>query len=373
MNKQLMSNPSSYRYSSFESIRGWMALWVFVTHYSTMAGFSVEKGIGIGRIVADGKYAVAVFILLSGFLIANILKKGNLEYSQFILRRSFRIFPAYLVFLLVSSLTLFFAVDALEMNPWKNSKIIERIAYFSESKENFIPHLFFHLPLLHGLLPDGILPYAEIAIMGVAWSLSLEWQFYLVAPFLYVRIINKRNVIICLAILVCLILWRHYNHSSAYLGNNLILFGLGGLSVIVLTIPDNSRRNYLSVILFVIGFILTFRDYMFAWIIWMLVIWAEMGWSIPKQMRRIWDLPYLRILGNWSYSFYCCHFSILMMCSWGLLKWIPSATQLQYAFLLLVISLPMTIATSRLSYRFIEIPWIEKAKFLTKPAKLANE
>jgi len=43
-------------------------------------------------------------------------------------------------------------------------------------------HLLAHLTLLHGALPHNILPASEYMFLAPAWSLSLEWQFYLIAP-----------------------------------------------------------------------------------------------------------------------------------------------------------------------------------------------
>jgi peptidoglycan/LPS O-acetylase OafA/YrhL len=35
-----------------------------------------------------------------------------------------------------------------------------------------------HVLLVHGLVPQGLLPWAFITLLGPAWSLSTEWQFY---------------------------------------------------------------------------------------------------------------------------------------------------------------------------------------------------
>ena len=48
--------------------------------------------------------------------------------------------------------------------------------------KNAAYHIPLHLTLLHGVVPEKLLPSSATAFLGPAWSLSLEWQFYLIAP-----------------------------------------------------------------------------------------------------------------------------------------------------------------------------------------------
>ena len=38
-----------------------------------------------------------------------------------------------------------------------------------------------HLTMAHGLFPNGVLPNVCFSFLGAAWSLSTEWQFYVLA------------------------------------------------------------------------------------------------------------------------------------------------------------------------------------------------
>ena len=38
-----------------------------------------------------------------------------------------------------------------------------------------------HLTMTHGLFPNGVLPDVWVGFLGAAWSLSTEWQFYVLA------------------------------------------------------------------------------------------------------------------------------------------------------------------------------------------------
>src|SRR5690606_21046789 len=55
----------------------------------------------------------------------------------------------------------------------------------AEVESNWYTHLFAHLSMLHGVIPDSVLKYSVSSILAPAWSISLEWQFYILAPLLF--------------------------------------------------------------------------------------------------------------------------------------------------------------------------------------------
>ena len=52
-------------------------------------------------------------------------------------------------------------------------------------------HFAAHVLLLQGLIPQSLLPYAYITLLGPAWSLSTEWQFYLLIGLLAPRRLGR--------------------------------------------------------------------------------------------------------------------------------------------------------------------------------------
>ena len=52
-------------------------------------------------------------------------------------------------------------------------------------------HALAHLFMMHGAVPNDVLPHSEYAFNMPAWSISLEWQFYLVAP-LFIFVLLKQ-------------------------------------------------------------------------------------------------------------------------------------------------------------------------------------
>jgi peptidoglycan/LPS O-acetylase OafA/YrhL len=47
--------------------------------------------------------------------------------------------------------------------------------------------------MLHGAVPDVLVRNAPSAFLIPAWSVSLEWQFYLVAPLVYAWAVSARS------------------------------------------------------------------------------------------------------------------------------------------------------------------------------------
>lgn len=107
-------------------------------------------------------FGMDCFFVLSGFLIGSILLRsldtsGTQNIRRFYLRRIFRTFPSYW-------LVLTFLVLAFPMNDAQRHNVVYEFTYLT----NFVP-----------LRRDKI-------IMFWGWSLSLEEQFYLAVPLLFV-------------------------------------------------------------------------------------------------------------------------------------------------------------------------------------------
>ena len=112
------------------------------------------------------------FIILSGFVITQLLVTRKETYGIFIFRRFMRLFPAFAVCLVLAILVrpLTFGTAASEA--------------IREASENrfFWWHLGAHASLIHGLVPALWLPESHFAFLPPGWSISLEFQLYLVAP-----------------------------------------------------------------------------------------------------------------------------------------------------------------------------------------------
>ncbi|SFR19194.1 acyltransferase family protein, partial [Poseidonocella sedimentorum] len=163
-----------------EGLRGIMALWVVIGHWSTTADIPTA----IGQTKLYNGYAVDVFIILSGFAITAMLLKRSDPYPDYLGKRFFRIFPIYLFYLGLSILLAGVALDTWQMAAGEGYMNARRVDIAQNSIDNALPHSLAHLVALHGVVPADWLPDTDFAFLGQAWSISLEWQFYLVAPLL---------------------------------------------------------------------------------------------------------------------------------------------------------------------------------------------
>jgi peptidoglycan/LPS O-acetylase OafA/YrhL len=123
-------------------------------------------------------YGVPIFFIISGYLLTasfqSTMKKLlniNHAYFYFIKKRAYRIYPAYLVAILV-----LFSINGFD-------------------SMNLITHIL----NIHNFWVDY-----DRAINPVFWSLGVEFQWYLIAPFLIATILNS-NIIGCFGIMMLLV------------------------------------------------------------------------------------------------------------------------------------------------------------------------
>ncbi|MBC8038204.1 MAG: acyltransferase family protein, partial [Rhizobiales bacterium] len=91
------------RIHEFEALRGALAAWVVIGHVFKHSGYAPDALYPF-PLLGDPGMPVDVFIILSGFVIFSLLDHKHEGYWPFITRRFFRLFPLFLVVLLVSAM-----------------------------------------------------------------------------------------------------------------------------------------------------------------------------------------------------------------------------------------------------------------------------
>lgn len=201
-----------------EGLRGVMAWWVVLGHLSLAMGWNLP-------VIDRNGLAVDVFIVLSGFVIAGLIDRRNEPFAPYITRRIFRLAPLYLVVLLVSAALLPVQLFAWETLP-DTARNAGRVELVRLALDDLPAHLAVHLPLAQGVVPNHVLPQAAFTILGQAWSISLEMQFYLIAP-LAMWALRRWDRLALLLTIGGVLLALGPQFGSAFIGNKLFLFAAG--------------------------------------------------------------------------------------------------------------------------------------------------
>lgn len=383
--------------TELEGLRGVLAWWVVAGHLLVVSGIeggALPKAL---RPLLRGDIPVDVFIILSGFVIFMLLDKGRDSYATFITRRFFRLFPTYLCCLLAMIPLGFAAVKTLRTLPWSGEPVLAWIiADWTTTHANLWPHLIAHLTMLHGMLPREVLADSPGAILGPAWSISLEWQFYLVAPFLLLLV--RRDVrwfaAIGAVVAICALAAPSFGGMfekgkyltwslPAFLPLKAIYFFCGACSfTIYKRAPELFRGETLARLLIATLVGLCALTQSPPLILWCAVLGAHLlrtSGSTNAAVRAITgflNAAPVQWLGRISYSSYLCHVPVLYGVMLMLVAVRPEWDQWSFLAWLSALSAPLVMLLSQGLYRGVEMPFILAAKTWTagwaRPRPLAS-
>ena len=180
---------NAHQHRGIPSLDGLRALAVLAVILSHFNGWSSLPKTGelhtVMTLLGQGGLGVSVFFVISGLLITTLLlnekdRNGEIAIGSFYLRRSFRIFPAFYVYLICAAIVASIAGRALP-----TGALATAAAYVS----NYYPYAWVHPPL-------------KAWYVAHTWSLSVEEQFYLLWPLLMSRLSTRHAIRFCYAVLL---------------------------------------------------------------------------------------------------------------------------------------------------------------------------
>lgn len=353
-----MQSRAPRKIACIEGLRGVLALWVLFGHALAAAGLGAGWR-GPFAVIAAGGHAVDVFIIISGFVIFYLIDTARETYGRFIWRRVLRLYPAYLVCLAAAALVLPLSVTTYANSPWPHGLNENRVMVALSGIAHFPEHLGLHLLMLHSLVPDSVLPYSSYAILGTAWSLSLEWQFYVLAPPLFFLLLRGPFTALAVIALACA---AHFliAGQEGMLPRHIPMFALGIASYYVWQSWSRSMPAWplLVVAGAALAYLLTHTP---AIVIWTAVFLAATQPTalFARPLLAILESPPLLAAGRWSYSVYLSH-PVLLVLNVAVLRRIGAEHLGQWAFfgILLTLTVATTVAASALLYRYVEAPVI---------------
>lgn len=357
------------RFTAIEGLRAWLAWAVVFSHIGQCVGIDMLGGHWVWFARA-GETAVLVFIAISGFVISGLVLDKREPWPRYITRRAFRIFPAYWIAFAAALLTLPLAISAIQSTPWANDPAYGWDNLMRGWAETIRAHtgaqLALHLTLLQGLVPDSVWPMTGTAVLGPAWSLTLEWQFYLVAPTLVWLMLQPRWRF---PTVLATVLLASAFHEGVFGQFNLPTFLPGAAFIFIIGI--GCRISFEEMKRASIGpeaaLLCLFAGLLYADALW-LALWLIVYGFLLNAER--WNTSLIGRILHWmlqskpaqyfgarSYSVYLIHLPILQLATWAIVTRMP-VTQTQLTLLLILVVTPLVLIASELLYRFVERPMI---------------
>ncbi len=326
----------------------------FFHHY--LGGWQARPGSPLLAPIVEGHTGVSLFFVLSGFIFTAIaLGGGDIEYRAFLRNRLLRIFPLFLVVFMVA---------------------------ISIGRDRFQPADVLYL-LFTNL---GLAPTSWHFVTGPAWSISVEFAFYLVFPFL-ARFARERGAAYLLDLLLLMLVIKLAAYAASDKSTHMLystLVGrfdqfIWGMLAAIAWHRHGERLSRLgswplavAALAVFAALVLQARYASFfmpqpkqaAWIWWGSVealLWAALvlaylsaAMRLPARLDR-----WLATGGEWSFSFYMWHTLVIFTVHHyaGFLQ--PTGRPGLDAALNAVPVLALALAFAWLSYQVIERPFLQ--------------
>ena len=362
------------RFDGLEGARGWLAWTVVVTHILQLTQITNEYLILLP--LRDlGDTAVQVFIILSGFVICHLILEKREPYRAYLIRRFMRIYPVYFVCLALGIVSTFWFFEVLTASPWGTSLAAgpHMHAQIASMKDGGLyAHLLAHVTLLHGAIPTNILYESQFFFLSPAWSLSLEWQFYLVAPLVMAMIARPGSRLLLVAIAIA----AQVAYDQRMFGEfQLPSFLPGAVTLFATGIVSRLATPYLfgkvpfpgAALLLFGGLLLVADVTQIHYVLWAVVIasvWAGGPEGKPAGLGRLLDGKVALWFGARSYSTYLVHVPIIqgLICLCAVIGFDYALTVAFTA----ILTPPAVLLASDLLHRLVEKPGIALGRRLAR-------
>jgi|SRR5579883_144801 len=362
------------RFQAIEGLRGVLAWAVVFSHLVYFADIYTH---GFGRHIAHlGRPAVLIFIIVSGFVITHVLIERSEPYGSYLTRRFMRIFPLFAVTSLIGYFSSDLQVFTLAHVAYSNDPdfdfvpLVRGIA--SSDHQNLWPHVLAHMTMLHGAISDDVLPFSAYAFNIPAWSISLEWQFYVIAPFI-LMVVMRRRLLVPAAIVLAMVeaayragLFGHF-YQPSFLPGASTYFAIGIVCRLIYPAVAVGTQYAFGIAAVVTIMLLPIASVPMACVLlWMLVylglIVGREG--APESLysrlhRTLWENPVPLYFGSRSYSIYLAHIPTIAVCHFLWIKLKPMAGPLETFVALSMMTTPVLIVAAELLHRMVERPGIE--------------
>ena len=362
-----MKSSSGEHYIALDHVRAVAVYMVFAWHFLHANGFpgspvpyKYAPAVFPLALLDEGYTGVALFMTLSGYLFAKLLDGKRIRYGWFVWNRVLRLLPLLAVALLLTGIQVFSRGDSV-------ATYISYIAWGA-----LLPSL-----------PNG------------AWSITVEFHFYLVLP-LFLWMLRRSRwlpiTIVALALAARTLIFLDRGGVQAYAYYTIVgridQFTLG--MILFQFRSAFARRHLLS-----IGCLLAFS--LFYWVfdlrggfyhnpsypstnpIWIVLPTIEglayavaIAWydsSFSPSNRGV--SGFVGRIGSYSYSIYLLHFFVVFQAARFVSEYVMNISNFYLACLWSFGCFLLMMPIGYLSFRFIEAPFLAFRKRYTLPAPAA--
>jgi peptidoglycan/LPS O-acetylase OafA/YrhL len=331
----------------------WVVVWMHLPAILNEHFFNGKLFAGsyMSSVILEGGHGVSFFFMISGFILAlpfineKIAGGPKVSLKKYYLRRLTRLEPPYLAALLVAFLLL--------------------VLFKGRSFTNLLPHLGASSVYLHNLIYNS-----SSSVLGVAWSLEVEVQFYILAPFLCLiflirHTIARRLLLVLLIVLTGFYSYDHLWQMPAMLPRFICFFFSGMLLADCYACGDhlklNNRVGLIAGLCILAGlpFIISVHSIGLFFLKLFLMNAAFYLVLFNKGLKKMMSRQVITIIGGMCYSIYLLHLLIMAAVAQGLTSlsfgngW---GIGILYSFLLLA----AVLVFSAFFYRLIEQPCMRR-------------
>jgi peptidoglycan/LPS O-acetylase OafA/YrhL len=318
-----------------------------------------------------GFIGVDIFFVISGYIITktyfNSLRSGQVSLRQFYVKRFRRLAPAYILVLILTTVTAYLLINPLYLKNYGESLIaqpfyLQNIVFWRQGD-------YFEAPLTKPLLHT--------------WSLAVEEQFYLLYG-LFILFARKRPTVSITWLLAALAVLALGSFGASYiigqispktsfflLPTRLWELAIGvGLGLVTVILPAGLAQSMKwGGLAAMVAAVALFGETAATQSIQALLVCAGTGAAILgvaglRARDRLLDLPAVAYVGKISYSLYLWHWPIISIATIYLGHELSTTQALG--------ALALTAACSALSYRYVELPFRTGALLKSNGALLGS-
>lgn len=341
----------------FQGLDGLRAIFVLVVLIFHIFLVFYPESVGV---FGGGFLGVESFFVLSGFLITNSLinkySKDGLFYGliKFLKGRYLRLYPAFVFLILIQ------IVVISSLFPQHTEKFLSELVAGSFNVYNWWL-IFRNVPYFE--------KFSDTLFNLHLWSLSMEWQFYLIWALIFLLLsrYDKKflNIFILLSIILSVsdmfILYHLYdNVDRVYFGTDSRFFSFLIGSFLAVNIEKVPVRRVAFFVLGIVGILLlassyvflnSYEDYMYPFgflYISFLTVFVILSVLKSDYFNLVLSILPLKWIGERSYSIYLWHYPVFVM-----LNLLYSNKYID----VVLIGIVITFFISNLSYTFVEEPF----------------